>query len=736
MEALSRRAFLKTGVAAGGGLFVALNFPAIADAAATAASRTSRISAYISITPDNVITIVAKNPEIGQGVKTSLPMIIAEELDAAWATVRVEQAPLDPDKYELQRTGGSTAIPRNWDLLRRVGAAGRKMLVAAAAATWKVPESEITTSSSEVVHVKSRRRLTYGALAAKAATMPTPALDSVQLKSPADFKLIGQPVTDVDARSIVTGKPLFGIDLTRPGMLHAVFEKCPVFGGKVVEANLEEVKRESGVTHAFVVDGYTPDGTTTSPQLYPGVVIVADTWWNAQRARKKLRVKWDEGSVATQSSADYDTKAARLAKRPPEKEVRKHGDAEGALETAARMVEASYSYPFLAHAAMEPSNCTAHFHAGKCELWLSVQAPAAARTLVAQCLGIEEQAVTVNLLRGGGGFGRGLYPEIAAEAAWIAKQVGVPVKLLRSREDDMRHDFYRPGGYHNFRAALDQDGHLVALIDHMVTFGQNDAFSLNAQLPINEYPAEFVPNVTYGATMMPLGVPTGALRAPRSNGLAFAFQSFLDEVAHASGKGVLAFHLDLLAERRMSASPSEGPIAASDFDPGRMRDVLKFVAEKAGWGARELPPGTGLGLAYYFSHAGYAAHVAEVTVKGGDIKVNKIVVAVDVGSHIINPSGAINQVQGATLDGLSQALGQEITIAGGRIEQSNFHDFPLLRMHQAPPVEVHFVRTPHSPTGLGEPALPPVLPAVVNAIFAATGRRIRSLPLRKTSLRS
>jgi isoquinoline 1-oxidoreductase beta subunit len=322
MEALSRRAFLKTGVAAGGGLFVALNFPAIADAAATAASRTSRISAYISITPDNVITIVAKNPEIGQGVKTSLPMIIAEELDAAWATVRVEQAPLDPDKYELQRTGGSTAIPRNWDLLRRVGAAGRKMLVAAAAATWKVPESEITTSSSEVVHVKSRRRLTYGALAAKAATMPTPALDSVQLKSPADFKLIGQPVTDVDARSIVTGKPLFGIDLTRPGMLHAVFEKCPVFGGKVVEANLEEVKRESGVTHAFVVDGYTPDGTTTSPQLYPGVVIVADTWWNAQRARKKLRVKWDEGSVATQSSADYDTKAARLAKRPPQKEVR------------------------------------------------------------------------------------------------------------------------------------------------------------------------------------------------------------------------------------------------------------------------------------------------------------------------------------------------------------------------------------------------------------------------------
>lgn len=324
------------------------------------------------------------------------------------------------------------------------------------------------------------------------------------------------------------------------------------------------------------------------------------------------------------------------------------------------------------------------------------------------------------------------YPDFAVEAAWISKHVGAPVKLLRTREDDMRHDYYRPAGYHNLRAGLDEDGNLIALTDHMVTFGQDDTFSLNAHLPTNEFPAEFVQNLTYGATLMPLGVPTGSLRAPRSNGLAFVFQSFLDEVAHASGKDPLRFHLDLLAQRRPAAPAN--PIATAAFNHERMRDVLKLVAEKAGWGSRKLPPGTGMGLAYYFSHAGYAAHVAEVTVKDNDVRVDKVFVAVDVGSHIVNPSGALNQVQGATLDGLSQAFGQEITIARGRIEQSNFYDYPLLRISQAPPVEVHFLRTANPPTGLGEPALPPVLPAVVNAIFAATGRRIRDLPLRKASL--
>ncbi len=734
----SRRDFLKVSAAAGGGLMLNLKS---ANAAGNAAP--SDLNAYIKMAPDGIVTIAAKNPEIGQGIKTALPMIIADELEVDWKDVRVETAAFDPEKYGVQSAGGSTAIPRNWDLMRRVGAAGRQMMVSAAAKTWKVAESECTAASGVVTHTASGRTLKYGELAAKAAALPAPDLKTVTLKDPKNFKIIGTPTKDVDGPKIVTGQPLYGIDVTVPGMLYATYEKCPVFGGTVASANLDEIKKMPGVRHAFIVEGTIPKGSdkinpSMDVGLSGGVAIVADTWWQANVARQKLRVDWNTGPMVAQSSAGFAAKAAELAKQKPEMEIRKDGDVDAAFKNAAKVVEATYSYPFLAHATMEPQNCTAHFKDGKLEVWAPTQNIGNGRALCAKVFGIPESSITGHMVRAGGGFGRRARPDAFLEAAWISKVAGAPVKLIWSREDDIRHDTYRPGGFHTFKAALDKNGRLTALTDHFVSYGADGKFANSANIAGNVFPAEFVPNLNFGASLMPLGTPTGPLRAPGSNALAFVFQSFLDEVARASGRDPLDFHLDLLSEKRVAAAPAAatppGGIPQPAFDPARMRGVLTTVAEKAGWGKRKLAAGSGLGIAYYFSHLGYVAHVVEATVsRQGQVKVDKIWVAVDVGSHIVNPSGAINQVQGATLDGLGQALGQEITIARGGVVQGNFDDFPILRMNQAPPVEVHFQTSNVSPTGLGEPALPPLLPALANAIFAASGKRHRDMPLSKGS---
>ncbi len=728
---VSRRTFLKASAVTGGGLLLSFSLPQLAGATTGPAEAT--LNAYVRIAADGIVTIAAKNPEVGQGIKTALPMIIAEELDVDWKNVRIEMAAVDAEKYGAQTAGGSTSIPRNWDNLRRVGAAGRQMLVSAAAKTLKVPEGELTTADGNVSHAASNRTLSYGALAATAATLPVPDLKTVALKDPANFKIIGQRTEDIDAPKIVTGQPLYGIDVTMPGMLYAVFEKCAVFGGTVARANLDDVKSMPGVRHAFIIPGtLVPGEVNLGGGLSGGVAIVADTWWRAKIARGKLRVDWNLPPTASQSSVGYAARAAELAKQKPEMSVRVDGDVDAAFKGAAKVVEASYSYPFLAHAPMEPQNATAHFKDGKVEIWVPTQAPGGGRTQAAKALGMSEKDITVYMTRGGGGFGRRLTSEFMTEAAWISREVGTPVKLLWTREDDMRHDAYRPGGFHNFKAGLDANGKLIALRDHFVSYGSDGKFANSANLSNDIFPAEFVPNLDYGASLIPLGTPTGPMRAPRSNGLAMVFQSFLDEIAHAAGRDPLEFHLDLLREHR-ATSPTPLP-----FDAARMTTALKTVAEVAGWGKRELPKGTGLGLAYYFSHSGYVAHVAEVTVTPdvplsvNSVKVNKVWVAADVGQHIVNPSGAENQVQGAVLDGIGQILGQEITIAHGGTVESNFDTYPLLRMRQAPPVEVHFILSQNSPTGLGEPALPPTLPAVANAIFAASGKRLRDVPLNKS----
>jgi isoquinoline 1-oxidoreductase beta subunit len=745
---VDRRQFLRVSAIAGGGVLLATYIEPVANASARLAGAPKTAAdfqpnAYIRITPDGSITIIAKNPEVGQGVRTMLPMIIADELDADWSKVKIEQAPLDTVKFQRQFAGGSTATPTNWLPMRKVGASARAVLVSAAAQTWNVPESELATSASTVIHQASNRKASYGELSAKAATITPPDMETVKLKDPKDFTIIGKGMPGVDNHRIVTGKPLFGIDVVVPGMRYAVFEKSPVFAAKVKSSNLDEIKKEPGVKNAFVVDG-----GQQLQGLLGGVAIVADTWWAAKSARAKLKVTWEEHPTSSQSSASFDAQAAELSKKTPMRSLRKDGDVDAALNgNGAKVVEARYFYPFISHAPLEPQNCTAHFKDGKLEIWSQSQLPEPGRALVMQTLGLKDTDITIHMLRGGGGFGRRLNNDYMVEAAWIAKEVGVPVKLLWTREDDMQHDFYRPAGYHYLKGAVDSSGKLVAWRNHFVSFGDPERMAAPAQpntpLPFassagigaTEFPARFIPNFALEASVMPLGVPTGALRAPGSNGIAFATQSFIDELAAAAGKDPLQFRLDILSNTPISQDP--GPAGAPPgFEGARMSGVLELVRDKSGWGKTALPKGTGMGVAFHFSHRGYFAEVVQATVaKDGAVKVDKVWVAGDVGSQIINPLNAENQVQGAVLDGIGEALGQEITIENGQTTQANFNAFPLLRLKQAPPVEVHFKITDNPPTGLGEPALPPVVPALCSAIFAVTGKRVRSLPLSKQDLK-
>jgi len=734
----SRRVFLKASAAAGGGLLLHAILPPLgAFAMAEATNEAAALNAFIRIAPDGVVTIMAKNPEIGQGVKTMLPMVIAEELDVEWTQVRVEQASLDA-RFGPQFAGGSMATPLNYEPLRRVGAAGRQMLIAAAARRWNVPPLECETEAGVIRHAKSGRSAAYGEVASLAATMPPPDLAEVALKDPKTFKIIGRPTAGVDNAKIVTGEPLFGIDVAVPGMLYAVFQKCPVFGGSVKSANLEAVKGLPGVRDVFVVRASEANPGGNPEGVSDGVAIVATNWWAANRAREKLEVEWDEGPTAAQTSAQFAREAAQLGEGQPAAFLRRDGNVAAALKGAAKVVRAAYSYPFLAHISLEPQNCTAQVADGKAVLWAPTQNPGSGARLVAAMLRIPENAVTVHMTRVGGGFGRRLKSDFMAEAAWIAKRVGAPVKLVWSREDDIQHDFYRPAGFHFFAGGLDRAGALVAFSDHFVTFGRGGRTADSAAMDADQFPAQLVPHLEYGLSMMELGVPTGPMRAPRSNALGFVFQSFIDELAHSAGQDPLAFRLALLGEPRVLVNASGKPNALRDFNTGRMRDVLLRVAEVSDWRDRDaLPKRTGKGLAFYFSHLGYFAEVVQATVAdSGEIKLDHVWVVADVGSQIVNPSGAENQVQGAALDGLGAALGQAITIEGGRVAERNFDSVRPLRIDQAPPVEVHFLATDHPPTGLGEPALPPVIPALCNAIFAATGKRVRSLPIETAALKA
>jgi isoquinoline 1-oxidoreductase subunit beta len=595
----------------------------------------------------------------------------------------------------------------------------RAMLISAAAKEWGVPESECETGSSRVRHAASGRELGYGALAEKAAELPVPAAASVQLKERSAFKLVGTRVTGVDNRKLVTGEPLFGIDQTLPGMLHAVYEKCPAAGGRVKEANLEEIRERPGVQHAFVVEG---NGKLT--EIMPGVAIVATSTWTALQAKRALRVTWDESDAAKDSWKDAQAQARKLAKQQGPQSIRASGDVEKAFQEAKKTVEGFYTYPFVAHASLEPQNCTAWFQDDRIELWAPTQTPEGARSAVAGLLGLPEDRVTLNQTRAGGGFGRRLINDPVCEAAWISKQIGAPVKLLWTREDDMAHDFYRVGGFHALRGAVDAKGALSAWQDHFITFsmdGQNPVAGGN--LAADEFPAPLVPSVRVTQSMLPLKTPCGPWRAPRSNAIAFAVQSFLHELSAAAGRDHLEFLLEIMGDPRW-LQPGN-PVA---LNTGRAAGVLRKAAEESGWG-KPLQKGRGRGLAFHFSHAGHFAEVAEVSVDAKrKLTLHRVTVAADIGP-VINRSGAENQCEGSVIDGWSTMLGLELELEKGRIQPANFDRYPLLRMPHAPRVDVHFIESDFPPTGAGEPALPPVAPAICNAIFAATGKRVRSLPL-------
>ena len=715
---MQRRDFLKISAAAGGGLLIASYVDVFGSSSLAGAELVDfEPNAWVKIAPDGAVTLIAQNPEIGQGIKTMLPMLIAEELDVDWSSVTVEQGDLDTDNFSGQFAGGSNATPTHYMPMRRVGAAARAVLVSAAAATWNVSESELETESGRVHHRASGRSIGYGELTETAATMSAPDMESVPLKDPSDFKIIGTPIPDVDNHAIVTGQPLFGIDFTLPGMVYAVFEKCPVFGGRVVSANLDEVMAQPGVTRAFVVEGGDNLGG-----LLSGVAVVGDNWWLVTKARTDvLQVEWDEGATANQSSEGFAAQAEELFGGSPAISLREDGDFAAALAGASTRVGARYSYPFISHAQLEPENCTALFQNGRMEMWAPTQTPERGRGMVAEVVGIEEGDVTIHLTRMGGGFGRRLYNDFLVEGARIAQELeGTPVKLLWSREDDMRHDLYRPGGFHELEGGVDASGKLVAWRNHFASFGSGERFASSAGVRDTEFPAGFVPNFSMGASLIPFGIPTGALRAPGSNALAFVYQSFIDELAHAAGIDPVRFRLDLLA--------TEGENQGQD--PERMSAVLRLVAERSNWGNESLPRGTGMGVAFHYSHRGYFAEVVQATVtQQGQVMVDKVWAVGDIGSHIINPLNAENNAQGGVVDGLSMAMGQEITFANGRTQQANFNEYPLMRMPAVPDIDIHFLETDNAPTGLGEPPLPPVIPALCNAIFAATGKRVRSLPL-------
>jgi len=742
---VNRRAFLKTTAAGGAVLLIGFHLPAHATDPAQAQEKPpiNPFNAWIRITPENNVTLILAKSEMGQGIMTALPMILAEELCLDWKQVSIEQAPTDPKLYD-HGTGGSGSVAGSWLPLRKAGAAAREMLIAAAAKRWEVGADTCRAENGFVVHGHPERSFKFGELVAEAAQLPIPDFKKVPLKNSRDFTIVGHDTHRFDGAEKATGTAKFGIDSRPDGLLYAVVARCPVFDGKVASFDATKAKAVPGVKDVFQISTSGRGASTTG-----GVVVLAENSWAAMQGRKALDVKWDEGAAATESTEGLHRQFVANAAAKPRQIVRNEGDADSALAAAAnssasKKIEAVYELPFAAHVCMEPMNCTVHIQPDRAEAWVPTQGPQWAQGVIAETAKLPPEKVNVHTTLMGGGFGRRYQADFVMEAAQVAKKVGKPVMVLWTREDDMQHDFYRPASYHKCQGVLDAQGNLAAW-KHFQTStaiaakwsdkGENDKglgeFGTGATVPYKS------PNIRIEYTLAHSSAPRAWWRSVEHSSSGFVVESFVDEIAAAAGQDPLEFRLKLIGESSKIPQFGEDRQDSPPLDTARLKGVLKLAAEKGTWGA-PLSDGDGRGIAGFYSFQSYVAAVAEVSVQPRNLKIKRIVCAVDCG-RVVNPNGVRAQVESAAIYALTATLKDAITVDRGRVVQSNFNDYKMLRMNEAPPIEVHLIDSDERPTGIGEPTVPVIAPALCNAIFSATRGwkkplRVRRLPIHPDDL--
>ncbi len=741
----NRRSFLKSSALAGGGMMLGFSWfascqPASKEEVLTMPDAWFDINSYLKIGNNGVVIIFSPNPEFGQNIKTSMPMIVAEELEVDWKSVIVEQALYSQEKFVGgafgQFTGGSQGIRRKWQPLRMAGASAKQMLKEAAAQTWQVPVTEITTEVGVLKHEVSGNSAGYGEMASAASQIPVP--EEVELKEPKDYKIIGHSKKNVDGLNIVTGKPMFGVDYHKEGMLIAMAVHPPAFGMTLETLNnADEIKAMSGIRNVFPIktykDGYKMGyfDTNAFPEI---VVVVGNSTWEVMQAKKAVKANWKliESSTNTinrfgtdisihvpaglENTKEHNAQMeAQMAKSM--KVVRRDGDPESAFKKAAKVIERNYSAPYLAHNCMEPMNSFAHVEGDKVWLASPLQAPGLIEPTISERLGIPVENIEIEMTRMGGGFGRRAYSHYMVEAALISQKENAPIKLMYTREDDMTNGIYRPTYQATYRAALDENNNLLAI--HIKAGGVPES-----PLFANRFPAGSVDNYLAEEFSVDSNITTGAFRAPRSNFMAGAEQSFLDEVAEAMEKDPIEFRLELLKRAK------ENPVGeTNDYETERYAGVLELVKEKAGWGQNDS--NLHRGVSAYFCHNSYAAHVLDLTIENGKPVVEKVTCAIDCGI-VVNPDAAVNMAEGGIVDGIGNAFYGEMTFKDGVPQKNNFHQYRMIRMNEAPKeIEVHFVQNEIAPTGLGEPPFPPVFGAVANAIYKATGKRKYHQPFLK-----
>ena len=731
---ISRRNFLVAGTTVTGAFVLGIR---LSNAATGDVSSVRQLGFFIEIKVDGDVIIGTNQPEIGQGVRTALPMLVAEELDVDWDKVSIRPMPLGivktadgyAWKYGGQGVGGSTGLTDNWDFMREAGATARQQLIQAAAARWNLSADKCTTEPGFVVCPAIGERLSYADLVADAAALGVPE-ERPPLKAVADHRIVGKHHNTIDARDIVTGKTKYGIDTRQPNMRFAVIARSPWLNGSPKAFDDSETRKIDGILDVFEIEGPAPG--EPYQVLASGIAVVATSTWAAIKGREALEVEWDKGPNANDSSERFWTENAKMLEAEGQIVV-DDGDFGAAMSTSDRIVEHRYEVPFVSHAPLEPQNCYAFVEKDRCHIIAPTQMPAGASRSAAWATGLEREKIRVDFTRVGGGFGRRLTNDYVAEAALISRKTGWPIQLQWTREDDVKNDFYRPAGLHEMRAGLNAGGDIVAWTQRLASASKYyrrpdmpDENLWEAELYSDDFPRNIVPDFRLEYFHNAIGVPRGSWRGPAHTANAFVIQSFIDEIAHETGQDPLQLRIDLYGdERELDYSNHGGPT----FNPGRLTRLISFVAERIGYG-KASPPGRGIGFASHFTFGGYAAHAIEVDVSDdGDLSIERIVAAIDCG-YAVHPNAVEAQLQGGTIDGISTALGLQITIKDGQIQQSNFHDYPLARIAAFPArFEAHILPYDDNPTGVGEMGVPTAAPALTNAIFAATGKRIRRLPI-------